>query len=45
LRRYHADTGEHEVSSEEHEAGGGVCQEREAGEGDEHVPLIGSRPP
>lgn len=40
-----AGTGEHEVASEEREAGGGVCEEREAGERDEHVPLIGSRAP
>jgi hypothetical protein len=38
-------TGEHEVASEKGEAGGGVCEEREAGERDEHLPLIGSRAP
>jgi hypothetical protein len=38
-----ADTGQHEVPSEKREAGGGVRKEREAGERDEHVPLIGSR--
>jgi hypothetical protein len=40
-----ADTREHEVSSEKREAGGGVCEERDAGERDEHVPRIGSRAP
>ena len=35
---------EHEVASEEREAGGGVSEEREAGERDEHVPHIGRRP-
>lgn len=30
------------MTSEEREAGGGVCGEREADEGDEHAPLIGS---
>jgi hypothetical protein len=42
---HEADAGEHEVSSEEREAGGGVCGEREAGERDEHAPLIGSSAP
>jgi hypothetical protein len=34
---------EHEMASEEREAGGGVGEEREAGERDEHVPRIGTR--
>jgi hypothetical protein len=42
---HEADAGEHEVSSEEREAGGGVCGEREARERDEHAPLIGSSAP
>jgi hypothetical protein len=42
LREQEADAGEYEVTSEEREAGGGMCGEREAGERDEHAPLIGS---
>jgi hypothetical protein len=45
LRDQEASAGEHEVTSEEREAGGGVCGEREAGERDEHAPLIGSSAP
>ena len=41
----HEDTRDHEMPSKKREAGGGVCEEREAGEGDEHVPLIGNGTP
>ena len=41
----HADTGNHEVPSKKGVAGGGVCEQRAAGEGDEHAPLIGSGTP
>jgi hypothetical protein len=43
LRDHETEPREHEVASEQREAGGGVSGEREAGNGDEHVPRIGRR--
>jgi hypothetical protein len=42
LRDHETEPREHELASEQCEAGGGVSGEREAGNGDEHVPRIGT---
>jgi hypothetical protein len=42
LGNHETDTREPEVTSEQREAGGGVGDEREAGERDEHAPSIGN---